>query len=110
MKSVPQALNIRSLVLENFEEALLESNLEKRLALMNFVIVGGGPTGVETAGAISELKKHVIPNDYPEMDLSKVNIYLVENSPELLGQMSQQAQEKAKEFISEEEVELEMKK
>ena len=52
MKSIPQSLNIRSLILENFEEALLTSNIEERNALMNFIIVGGGPTGVELAGAL----------------------------------------------------------
>ncbi len=99
MKSIPEALDLRSLILQNFEKSLIEVNPEKKSALLNFVVVGGGPTGVETAGAISELKKHVIPNDYPEMDLSKVNIYLIENSPELLGPMSPQAQEKSKEFL-----------
>ena len=57
MKSIPQSLNIRSLILENFEEALLTSNIEERNALMNFIIVGGGPTGVELAGALAEMKK-----------------------------------------------------
>ncbi len=59
MKSVPQSLNIRSLILENFEEALLTDNIEQRNALMNFVIVGGGPTGVELAGALAEMKQGI---------------------------------------------------
>lgn len=101
MKSIPEALDLRSLILQNFEKSLIEKDLNKRDALLNFVVVGGGPTGVETAGAISELKKHVIPNDYPEMDLSRINIYLIENSPELLGPMSPQAQKKSKEFLIE---------
>ncbi|WP_443939674.1 NAD(P)/FAD-dependent oxidoreductase [Pedobacter sp. MW01-1-1] len=100
MKSIPEALDLRSLILQNFEKSLIESNPDKKKALLNFVVVGGGPTGVETAGAIVELKKHVIPNDYPELDLSKVQIYLIENSPELLGPMSVQAQEKAKYFLT----------
>lgn len=99
MKSIPEALDLRSMILQNFEKSLIETDVTKKNALLNFVVVGGGPTGVETAGAIAELKKHVIPNDYPEMDLSKVNIYLIENSPELLGPMSPQAQVKAKEFL-----------
>ena len=99
MKSIPEALDLRSLILQNFEKSLIEKDLDKKTALLNFVVVGGGPTGVETAGAIAELKKHVIPNDYPEMDLGKVNIYLVENSPEVLGPMSPQAQRKSKEFL-----------
>jgi len=99
MKSIPEALDLRSLILQNFEKSLIEQNADKKSALLNFVVVGGGPTGVETSGAIAELKKHVIPNDYPEMDLSKVNIYLIENSPEVLGPMSPQAQVKAKQFL-----------
>jgi len=99
MKSIPEALDLRSLILQNFEKSLIETDVIKKHALLNFVVVGGGPTGVETSGAIAELKKHVIPNDYPEMDLNKINIYLVENSPELLGPMSPQAQVKSKEFL-----------
>nr|WP_199158459.1 NAD(P)/FAD-dependent oxidoreductase [Pedobacter sp. ASV2] len=101
MKSIPEALDLRSLILQNFEKSLIETNSDKKTALLNFVVVGGGPTGVETSGAIAELKKHVIPNDYPELDLSKVNIYLIENSPELLGVMSPQAQKKSKDFLLE---------
>jgi len=100
MKSIPEALDLRSLILQNFEKSLIEKDVDKKSALLNFVVVGGGPTGVETSGAIAELKKHVIPNDYPEMDFSKVNIYLIENSPELLGVMSPQAQKKAKDFLT----------
>ncbi|MCZ4244905.1 NAD(P)/FAD-dependent oxidoreductase [Pedobacter punctiformis] len=101
MKSIPEALDLRSLILQNFEKSLIEANKDKKTALLNFVVVGGGPTGVETSGAIAELKKHVIPNDYPELDLKKVNIYLIENSPELLGVMSPQAQQKSKDFLLE---------
>ncbi|WP_316802826.1 NAD(P)/FAD-dependent oxidoreductase [Pedobacter nototheniae] len=101
MKSIPEALDLRSMILQNFEKSLIETNPDKKTALLNFVVVGGGPTGVETSGAIAELKKHVIPNDYPELNLSKVNIYLIENSPELLGVMSPQAQKKSKDFLLE---------
>lgn len=101
MKSVPEALDLRSMILQNFEKALIETDPEKKDALLNFVVVGGGPTGVELSGAIAELKKHVVPKDYPELDLDKVNIYLIENSPELLGQMSIQSQEKSKKFLQE---------
>ncbi|SEC89142.1 NADH dehydrogenase [Tenacibaculum sp. MAR_2009_124] len=99
MKSVPQALNIRSLVLENFEEALLESNLEKRLALMNFVIVGGGPTGVELAGALAEMKKGILPKDYPDLDIRQMKINLIQSSGELLKGMSSKASKKAEDFL-----------
>jgi len=101
MKSIPEALNLRSLILQNLEAALIAEDEDSQSKLLNFVIVGGGPTGVETAGAIAELKKHVLKNDYPELDLDKVNIYLIEGSPELLGPMSKQSQVKSKEFLEE---------
>ncbi|CAL2090452.1 NAD(P)/FAD-dependent oxidoreductase [Tenacibaculum sp. 190524A02b] len=99
MKSVPQALNIRSLVLENFEEALLETNLEKRLALMNFVIVGGGPTGVELAGALAEMKKGILPKDYPDLDIRQMKINLIQSSGNILKGMSDGASKKAEDFL-----------
>ncbi len=99
MKSVPQALNIRSLVLENFEEALLETDLDKRRALMNFVIVGGGPTGVELAGALAEMKKGILPKDYPDLDIRQMKINLIQSSGELLKGMSNKASAKAEDFL-----------
>lgn len=101
MKSIPEALNLRSLILQNLEAALIAKDAESEAKLLNFVIVGGGPTGVETAGAIAELKKHVLKNDYPELAIQKVNIYLIEGSPELLGPMSKQSQVKSQEFLEE---------
>ena len=99
MKSVPQALNIRSLVLENFEEALLVTDLEKRRALMNFVIVGGGPTGVELAGALAEMKKGILPKDYPDLDIREMKINLIQSSGELLKGMSEASSEKSEDFL-----------
>ncbi|MDQ7947267.1 MAG: NAD(P)/FAD-dependent oxidoreductase, partial [Pedobacter sp.] len=101
MKSIPEALNLRSLILQHLEAALIAPTPAAEAELLNFVIVGGGPTGVETAGAIAELKKHVLKNDYPELDIQKVNIYLIEGSPELLGPMSKQSQEKSQKFLEE---------
>lgn len=101
MKSIPEALNLRSLILQNLEASLIAKDPATEAQLLNFVVVGGGPTGVETAGAIAELKKHILKNDYPELDIHKVNIYLIEGSPELLGAMSVQAQEKSKQFLEE---------
>jgi len=99
MKSIPQSLNIRSLILENFEEALLTSDLEERNALMNFVIVGGGPTGVELAGALAEMKKGILPKDYPDLDIRKMQINLIQSSECLLKGMSAKASEKAEDFL-----------
>lgn len=101
MKSIPEALNLRSLILQNLEASLIAKDELTEAELLNFVVVGGGPTGVETAGAIAELKKHVLKNDYAELDIHKVNIYLIEGSPELLGPMSPQAQQKSQQFLEE---------
>lgn len=99
MKSVPQSLNIRSLILENFEEALLTDNIDERNALMNFVIVGGGPTGVELAGALAEMKKGILPKDYPDLDIRQMQINLIQSSECLLKGMSPKASEKAEDFL-----------
>lgn len=99
MKTIPQSLNLRSLILENFEEALLTSNLNERNALMNFVIVGGGPTGVELAGALAEIKKGILPKDYPDLDTRLAQIHIIQSSDCLLKGMSNKASEKAEEFL-----------
>ncbi len=99
MKSIPQSLNIRSLILENFEEALLTSDLEERKKLMNFVIVGGGPTGVELAGALAEMKKGFLPKDYPDLDIRLMKVNLIQSSNCLLKGMSDKASKKAEDFL-----------
>ena len=99
MKSVPQSLDLRSLIIENFEEALLTSDLAERHALMNFVIVGGGPTGVELAGALAEMKKGILPKDYPDLDIRQMQINLIQSSDCLLKGMSTKASEKAEDFL-----------
>lgn len=99
MKSIPQSLNIRSLIIENFEEALLTSNIQERNALMNFVIVGGGPTGVELAGALAEMKKGILPKDYPDLDIRQMQINIIQSSDCLLKGMSAEASEKAEDFL-----------
>lgn len=99
MKTVPEALNLRSLILQNLEEALMEKDPQKKEALMTFVAVGGGPTGVETAGALAELKNHVLINDYPELDINKMKIYLIEGDDRILSPFSVEASTKAKEFL-----------
>lgn len=99
MKTIPQSLNLRSLILENFEQALLTDNLHEREALMNFVIVGGGPTGVELAGALAEIKKGILPKDYPDLDTRRAQINLVQGADRLLPAMSEIASKKAEDFL-----------
>ncbi|MEM5540000.1 NAD(P)/FAD-dependent oxidoreductase [Olleya sp. AS48] len=99
MKTVPQSLNLRSLILENFEDALLTSDLNERIALMNFVIVGAGPTGVELAGALAEIKKGILPKDYPDLDTRLAQINLVQSGDKILKEMSPQASQKAEDFL-----------
>jgi len=95
LKSIPEAMELRNLMLENLEHAVLVEDLKEREALMNFVVVGGGPTGVETAGALGELKRHILPRDYPDLDIRLLNVHLLEMEGRLLGGMSEEAGEES---------------
>jgi len=99
MKTTPEAMRIRNLILKNFEDALVTTDESTRLAMMNIAIVGGGPTGVELAGALSEMRKFVLPEDFPELDFSKMNIYLLEAGSKLLGAMSEKSQNKVLNYL-----------
>lgn len=101
MKSIPQSLNLRSLILENFEQALLTDDYHERDALMNFIIVGGGPTGVELSGALAEIKKGILPKDYPDLDTRRAQINIVQGGDCLLPGFSEQASKKAEDFLEE---------
>lgn len=106
LKKIPQALNLRSHILQNFEKLTLTQDPTETERLMNIVIVGGGPTGVELAGALGELKKHVLPHDYPELDFRKMKIFLVEGIGKLLGSMSERSSEKTLDFLKKFDVEV----
>ena len=99
MKNIPQALNIRSLILQNFEKASIAKTEKERQAFLNFVIVGGGPTGVELAGAIAELKNNILPKDYRDLDSGDMKIHLLEGSDRLLPPMSEHASKKSEGFL-----------
>ncbi len=99
MKSISEALDIRSLLLQNFEKAILSDDINEREALMSVIIVGGGPTGVELAGAISELRRDILPKDYPDLDVRAMDIHLIEANDRLLKSMSEQSSKKAKEAL-----------
>ncbi len=100
LKQVPQALNLRSHILQNFEKAVTSDSEEEVDRLTNFVIVGGGPTGVELAGAMGELKKYVLPRDYPELDFKVMKVYLVEGVDRLLPSMSEKAGKRAEKDLT----------
>jgi NADH dehydrogenase len=106
MKDVVQALNLRSKIIENFEEALNTTDLKERQRLMNFIIVGGGPTGIELAGALAELKEHVLPNDYPDLDIRRMQISIVEANGRVLKGMSEEASARAEKYLRKRDVNI----
>jgi NADH dehydrogenase len=106
MKSIPEALNLRYLIFQNLEEAVLKENREEREPYLTFVLVGAGPTGVELAGAIAEFRNYVLEKDYPELKKSEVKIYLADFLPRTLGPMSQQASHAAESYLKKLGVEL----
>ncbi|MFK7000109.1 NAD(P)/FAD-dependent oxidoreductase [Flavobacterium oreochromis] len=99
MKTIPQSLNIRSLILENFEEAVLTKDEIERNALMNFVLVGGGPTGVELAGALAEMKKVIFQKDYPDLDIQKMQIHLIQSGDRILNTMTEKSSVASEKFL-----------
>lgn len=99
MKTAPDALFIRNRLLKNFEKALNKERKEDISAYLNVAIIGGGPTGVELAGAVAEMKKYVLPKDYPELDISTMHIMLFEASPRLLAGMSTDSSKTAKAYL-----------
>ena len=99
MKSVSEALYLRNTLLQNFEQAVTIRDDEETKRLLNIVVVGGGPTGVEVCGALAEMKKFVLPKDYPELDFRHMSITLVEAHSHLLHGMSKEAGEKAHKYL-----------
>lgn len=97
MKSISEAMSLRNRILSNLEKAvtLFDQYEDEKKALLNVVVVGGGPTGVEIAGAIAEMKNFVLPKDYPDLNLDLMQISLIEGSPSLLASMSKHASEKS---------------
>ena len=99
MKSAPDALFIRNKILENFEEASTKNDAAEIQSYLNVAIIGGGPTGVELSGAMAEMKKYVLPKDYPELNIASMKIMLFEASSSLLSGMSSTASAGAQEFL-----------
>lgn len=99
MKSTVEALQLRYRLIQNFEDALIAKNKDELQRLMNIVVVGGGPTGVEISGALAEMKKYVLPKDYPELDFSMMNIYLLEGTDRTLSHMTEVSSERSKKYL-----------
>jgi NADH dehydrogenase len=100
MKTIPQSLNIRSLILENFEQALLTDDENERQSLMNFCLVGAGPTGVELAGALAEMKNAILQKDYPDLDIKKMQINLIQSGDRILNTMSEKSSVNAEDYLT----------
>ena len=100
LKSLSEAITIRDRVLSACEEAVHTIDEQRRRALLTFVVIGGGPTGVELAGALGELRKHVIPRDYPEIDLNEVRVILIEAADRPLLHLSPSSSEYARNFFA----------
>src|SRR6187402_2164217 len=106
MKSIPEALNLRYLILQNLEEAVRTPVKEDRAPLLSFVLVGAGPTGVELAGALAELRNHILTKDYPELKKEDMKVYLVDFLPKVLGPFSDSASNATKDYLTEMGVEV----
>jgi NADH:ubiquinone reductase (H+-translocating) len=100
MKTTEEAIEIRNKILLNFEK-IISATEQTKEALLNIVIVGAGPTGVELAGAFSEMKKHILPRDYPHIDFSKLSIILLEGSKHTLNNMSDESKRFSKFYLEE---------
>ena len=106
MKSIQEALLLRNTLFQHFEDAINTSNVKEREKLLSIVVVGGGPTGVEVAGTLAEMKSHILPKDYPDMDFSKMKIILLEGAPRVLNAMEDESCIKAEKYLKELGVEV----
>jgi NADH dehydrogenase len=101
LKTIPDALDLRSDILQEFEKAVYTLDQHDQERILNFVVVGGGPTGVETAGALAEMKKSVLPADYKELNPDRMKVYLVESAPRVLATFSEVSSKSALRFLQE---------
>ena len=101
MKNVPEALNLRSVVLQNLEKAVVTQDAFEKAALMTFVVVGGGATGVELSGALAEMRQLVLMKDYHGLSRQDMTVYLVEGKTDLLASMTSKSSKNAKDFLTE---------
>ena len=106
MKSTVEAIELRHRMLKNFEDAASTKDLLELERLMTVVIVGGGPTGVELSGAIADMRRFVLPKDYPELDFSKMKIILLEGTSKTLASMSEKSSQQSQQYLEDLKVEV----
>ena len=99
LKSLGQSLGIRNQIFTDFERSMYEMDYHNRQSFIDFVIVGGGPTGVEMAGALAEMKRYIIPKDFPELNQDEIDIFLVQSGTQLLPGMSHKSSRKAEKYL-----------
>lgn len=100
LKTIPDALDLRSDILQEFEKAVYAVTSDDKKQILNFVVVGGGPTGVETAGALAEMKNNVLPADYKELDPECMQVHLIESAPRVLATFSEASSKGALKFLT----------
>jgi len=108
MKSVGEALYLRNSILADYEKALSITDFDERQGYIDIVIVGGGPTGVELAGALAEMKKYILPKDYPELNCEEMDIHLIQGAPQLLAGMSEASSKQALEYLQDMDVQVKL--
>ena len=108
MKSVSEALYLRNQTLSDYEKALITPDYEQRQKYLDIVVVGGGATGVEICGSLAEMKKHVLPKDYPDLDCDEIDIYLIQSSDRLLKGMSPHASQGALDYLTKLDVKVKL--
>lgn len=108
LKTVPEAIRTRNAVLGRLERGSIETDAARRRALLTFVVVGGGPAGVEVAGALGEMKRYIVPKEYPDISRDEVRVLLVEGTGRVLGSMSEASSDDARKALDELMVELKL--
>lgn len=108
LKSISESLYLRNTILYDYEKALISDSVEDRQQYLDIAIVGGGPTGVELAGSLAEMRKYILPKEYPEFSYEEVDIYLIQSGDRVLPAMSEKSSAKALKYLTDLEVQVEL--